>query len=193
MKPDGNIKDIEKSHVSVSDELVKKLLLLFIFEKMEFPLTDASISEIIMANPSWMTYMDYKDALYLLTESKYIYRTSHGGDNLFNITQDGRMALAHFYTKIPASIREEITAFARDNRTRFKRSQEYTYDYFKNNDGTHTVVLRIKEGGPENLLEIRIKAPTRTSAIKAAARWKDKAAAVYETIHNTMLEEEGNT
>ena len=189
MKFDGSVKNYD----FVADELVKKLLLLFIFEKMEFPLTDASISEIIMANPAWMTYMDYKDALFLLTESKYIYRTSHGGDNLFNITQDGRMALAHFYAKIPASIREDITAFARDNRTRFKRSQEYTYDYFKNNDGTHTVVLRIKEGGHENLLEIRVKTPTRSSAIKAAARWKDKAAGVYENIYTTMLEEPDDT
>ncbi len=70
----------ERNYDFVADEMVKKLILLFIFEKMEFPLTDATISEIIMANPSWMTYMDYKDALFLLTESKFIYRTAHGSD-----------------------------------------------------------------------------------------------------------------
>ena len=174
----------------VADELVKKLLLLFIFEKMEFPLTDASISEIIMANPSWMTYMDYKDALYLLTESKFIYRTSHGSESIFSITQDGRMCLAHFYAKIPASVREEITNFAKENRQKFKRNQEYTYDYFKNSDGTHTVVLRIKEQQAADLLEIRIKAPTRASAIRATTKWKDKAAQSYEWVHNTLIEDQ---
>lgn len=173
----------------VADEMAKKLILLFIFEKMEFPLTDASISEIIVANPDWMTYMDFKDAMYLLGESKFIYRTSHGVDSLFQITAAGRMALAHFYTKIPPSIREAITAFARENKRRFRRNQEYTYDYFKNTDGTHTVMLKIKDSGADSLLEIRLKVQTRAQAVKSTAKWKDKAATVYESIYNQMIEE----
>ena len=175
----------------VADELVKKLILLFTFEKMEFPLTDASISEIIMANPSWMTYMDCKDALFLLQESKFIYRSSHSDEVAFGITPDGRMALASFYTKIPASIREEITSFAKDNRQKYKRNQEYTYDYFKNSDGTHTVALRIKDSNAgDNLLEIRVKTSTRANAVRASARWKEKAPIVYEHLHHLMFDEE---
>ena len=176
----------------IADDLVKKLILLFIFDKIEFPLTDASISEIIMANPSWMTYMDFKDALFLLGESKYVYRSSMGSDTGFFITNDGRNCLSHFFHKIPASIREEITEYARENRQRFKRSQEYTTDYFKNADGTHTVVLRIADhnSSAHNLLEIKIKTTTRAGAKKAVNRWKEKAAFVYEWINNTMFETE---
>ena len=176
----------------VADELVKKLILLFVFEKMEFPLTDASVSEIIMAHPSWMTYMDFKDALFLLGESNYVYRISAGSETSFHITQDGRNALSHFFTKIPASIREDITEFAKENRQRFKRSQEYTNDYFKNADGTHTVVLRIKDqnGGSDCLLEVRLKTSTRNGAKKAATRWKDKAATLYEHINYVMIDDD---
>ena len=175
----------------VADEFVKKLVMLFVFEKMEIPLTDTSIDAIISANPSWMTYMDCKEVLFQLQESKFIYRAAHAGDAMFGITQDGRMALSNFYTKIPASIREEITNFAKTNRQKFKRSQEYTYDYFKNSDGTYTVVLRIRDT-PTNdyLLEIRVKAATRTSAVRAANKWKEKAPNIYEYLHNTMLESE---
>lgn len=185
----------DRNYDFVADELVKKLILLFIFDKIEIPLTDASISEIIMSNPSWMTYMDFKDALYQLGESKFIYRTSAGAETNFQITQDGRHCLAHFFTKIPASVREEITNYAKLNRNRFKRNQEYTYDYFKNNDGTHTVYLRIKDHNvaTDNLLEIRLKTPTRSGAIKAANRWKDKAAQVYDWVNNTMIESEEET
>ena len=175
----------------VADEFVKKLILLFTFEKMEFPLTDASVSEIIMANPSWMTYMDCKDALFLLQENKFIYLTNHSDEVAFGITPDGRMALANFYTKIPASIREEITSFAKDNRQKFKRNQEYTYDYFKNSDGTYTIALRIRDGAANDyLLEIRVKATTRASAVRAAAGWKEKAPSIYEYVHNTVLEDQ---
>jgi hypothetical protein len=173
----------------VADEFVKKLIMLFTFDKMEIPLADTSIDAIISANPSWMTYMDCREVLFQLQESKFIYRASNDNDVVFGITQDGRMALGNFYAKIPASIREEITNFAKANRQKFKRNQEYTYDYFKNSDGTYTVALRIKDS-PANdyLMEIRVKAATRVSAVRAAAKWKEKAPSVFEYIHNTMLE-----
>ena len=172
------------------DEMQKKLLILFILEKMEFPLTDISISEIVVANPSWINYMDFRDALFLLTESRLIRRKSHASETVFTITQGGRDCLTHFYTKIPASIREEITTYAKENRQRFKRSQEYTYDYFKNSDASHTLVLKIRDqAAGDNLLEIRIKTPTRAAAVKAASKWKDKAATVYENIYGIISEE----
>ena len=92
----------------VPDEMAKKLILLFIFEKMEFPLTDASINEIIIQRPDWMNYMDFRDALSGLIESKFVYQITQAAETSFSITQDGRGALGHFYHKIPASIREEI-------------------------------------------------------------------------------------
>ena len=183
---------IDRNHDFVADELVKKLILLFIFDKMEIPLGDGSVDEIIALNPSWMSYMECKDALFLLGESKFIHRTSAGAESRFHITESGRQALAHFFHKIPASIREEITNFSRDNRQKFKRNQEYTYDYFKNSDGTHTVVLRIKDYNvaTDSLLEVRLKTPTRAGAQKAANRWRSCAALVYDWINNTMIEED---
>jgi hypothetical protein len=169
----------------VADEMVKKLILLFIFDKMEFPLTDESINEMISDNPDWMTYMDYREALFQLIESKFIYQSAKGGATCFNITQDGRGALGHFYTKIPASIREQILNFVRENRTKLKRRQEYTWDYFKNADGTYTVVLRIlDQAAGDNLLEIKFKTDTRSRAKAISNNWREKASVVYETIYN---------
>ncbi|MCL2570670.1 MAG: DUF4364 family protein [Firmicutes bacterium] len=174
-----------------ADDMDKKLILLFIFEKMEFPLTDQSISEIVVANPTWMNYMDFRDAIFGLVESKFIHRGRHGADTLFRLTNQGRACLGHFYTKIPASVREEITNYARDNKQDFRRNQEYTYDYFKNSDQSHTILLKIKEyGNLENLLEIKMKVNTRAEAIKSATKWKEKAPVVYESLLTILSEEE---
>ena len=175
----------------VADEMVKKLILLFIFEKMEFPLTDESLNEIIAHNPDWLTYMDSREALQQLIESKFVFQTVNASRTSFNITQDGRGALGHFYQKIPASMRESIIEFAKSNRQNFKRRQEYTWDYFKNADGTHTVVLRILDhGGGDNMLEIKFKTDTRSRAKAVANKWREKASAVYETIYNLTTGEE---
>jgi len=173
------------------DEIMKKLILLFVFEKMEFPLTDESLNDIVARNPEWMTYMDFREALFLLIENKFVYQTTAGSETCFHITQDGRGCLGHFYQKIPASVREEIIEFARENRQKFKRRQEYTWDYYKNADGTYTVVLRIQtQAAGDNLLEIKFKTDTRAGAKTAAGKWRDKAASIYEALYN--LAEGGN-
>jgi len=177
----------------IADDLAKKLILLFIFEKMEFPLTEQSLSETIVINPSWLSYIDYREVLYQLSESRFVHRTRNGSDLIYHLTPQGRQALSHFYTKIPASIREEITDYAKENRGRLKRSQEYIYDYYKNSDGTYMVLLRIKEQSTENLLEIRLKTGTRANAIRAAGKWKEKAPLVYEAILNTLIDEDAQT
>lgn len=174
----------------VADEMVKKLILLFLMEKMEFPLTDESLNEIISQNPDIMNYMEYREALFQLIESKFVYQTVKGSETCFNITQDGRGALGHFYQKIPASIREQIIEYARENRQKFKRRQEYTWDYFKNADGTYTVVLRIQTAAAgDNLLEIKFKTDTRQSAKSVANKWREKASEVYELIYLLSMED----
>ena len=176
---------LERNLDFVADDMDMKLMLLFIFEKMEFPLTDSSISEIIVANPNWMSYMDFRTVIYQLVESRFILRTNQGSDSLYTITQGGKQCLAHFYGKIPPSIREEISSFARENKQKFKRSQEYNYDYYKNADGTYTIIVRIKD-----ILEIKMNAQTRAEAIHATSKWRDKAPQTYEALYHILIAED---
>jgi hypothetical protein len=181
---------MSKDTYFVADEMTRKILLLFIFEKMEIPLAESTLSEIIMANPNWMAYMDYRDALAKIQEVKFVTVKTVAGDLMYQLSQDGRMCLSHFFTKIPASIREEIIAYAHENKMRMKRNQEYTFDYFKNADSTHTAVLKIKDtASPESIVEIKLRVSTRADALRATARWKDKAPEVFESIWAPLVEE----
>jgi hypothetical protein len=181
----------ERERYFVADEITGKIILLFIFEKMEIPLSENTMTEIIMCNPDWISYMDYRLALGGITESKFVVTKTVAGDTMYLLSQDGRMCLSHFFTKIPASIREEIINYAHDNVLRMKRNQEYTFDYYKNTNGTHTVVLKIKDcANPESMMEIKINVSTRTDAVRASQRWKDKAPEVYESIWEILVEKE---
>jgi len=175
----------------VADSTVNKLILLFVMDKMEIPLTENSIVDITTSRNSWLNYMDCKDVLWQLIEVGFVYKTLDGStaESRYNITYEGRNALAHFFLKIPSSLREDITNFAKNNRMHFKRSQEYIGDYFKNADGSHTAVLRIREPlEPSSMFEIKIKLPTRHAAIVAVKKWKEKAPNIYENIYG-LLEE----
>jgi len=175
----------------VADEITRKIILLFIFEKMDIPLSENTLSEIIMSNPDLMSYMDYREALAQIVDVKFVVAKTVSGDLMYQLTKDGRDCLAHFWTKIPASIRESIIQYTAENKIRMKRSQEYRIDYFKNSDGTQTAVFMIKDyTGPYNLMELKLRVPSRADAVRAAARWKDKAPEVFDFVYNHLVEGE---
>ena len=174
----------------VADPLVKKLLLLFVLDKMEIPLTENSIIDICTSKNVWLSYMDCKDVMWQLLDVNFIYKTIDSTDEArYNITIEGRDCLTHFYKKIPISLRDNITTFAKENRMAFKRAQEYVGKYIRNVDGTYLCTLQIKdplEG--KNIFEIKIILNSIKQAKDAIAKWKEKAPNVYETIFDLLTE-----
>jgi len=181
------------------DNTIHKLKLLFVLEKLEIPLTENNIIDVCTScdiidigtnNKNLFTYLDLKEAMFQLLEVKFICENKiENEETRYSITFDGRNCLSHFYFRIPKETRERITAYATENRMNFKRSQEYVSEYEKNSDGTYTVILKIKEPLlTSTLLQLKLKAPNRASAVEATKRWTDKAPAIYENIYDNLLD-----
>ena len=179
----------------VPNEMVKKLILLFVLDRMEIPLTEESVMDICTNRNSWLGYLDCKEALNQLLKVNFVCKLDsategENKDERYAITNEGRNCVANFFERIRKSTREEISEYAKQNRMVFKRNQEYVCEYFKNKDGTHTVVFRIKQ--PEltsPFFEIRLRTSTRKEAVLAAKKWREKAAQVYEYINENLIEE----
>ena len=107
--------------IFVPDNTTMKLILLFVLEKMEIPLTEDSIIDICTNKNDWLRYMDCKDCMWQLLDIGYIAKTNTGEFDRYNITYDGRNCLSNFYLKIPSTTRDSITSFAKANRMEFKR------------------------------------------------------------------------
>ena len=176
----------------ICDPMICKLILLFTLEKMEFPLTENTIFDICYYRNNWISYMDCKEYLYKLIETNLVYKAEgKDGEERFNITYDGRNCLSHFYEKIPDDLRIQITEYTKANRMHFKRSQEYVSTFFKSEDGSYIVVLKIRSDSlqAEPLFELKIKAPSRQSAIEACKRWLELAHTAYEGVYELLIEE----
>ena len=173
------------------ENTISKLKLLFVLDKMEIPLTENNIIDICTSSNNWFTYLDVKEAMYELLNVKFICEEKIDGEETrYSITFDGRNCLSHFYYRIPQDIREKITNYAQENRMNLKRSQEYVSEYTKNSDGTYSVILKIKEPIlTSSLLELKLKAPTRQSAVEASKRWTEKAPTIYENIYDSLLDD----
>ncbi len=167
------------------DSKIQKLVVLFVFDKMAIPLSEATVLDICTSDNGWLTYMECKQYLAELIETNLVYRIPKS-ENL-NITQDGVSCLSLFFTRIPSSIRDEIVAYARENRMRFKKRQSYFCDYSKNQDGSYTVIMRINND-VTTLMELKMVVANRQLAKYLYKSWVDKASTTYALLHDNLLE-----
>lgn len=174
--------------ISGGDKTVNKLILLFLFDKMEVPLTEESILDISTSTNEWIPYMDCKPILPELLNTGFLYEIKGSNSKpLYSITNDGITCLGHFYSRIPSSLRDNITEFVKEHRMKYKRKQEYDADYYKNDDGSYTVLLKIIDSvNPVMRLEFNV--PTLKVAKSIFTNWPSKAPNVYSTIFENLME-----
>lgn len=169
------------------DSSLNKLILLFVFDKMEVPLSENTLLDMCCSSNNWIAYMDCQPILNQLIEHGFIYDISGSGEPMYTITTDGRVCLANFFVKIPASVREEISLFIKANRLKYRRRQECVADYYMNKDGTYTVYLKIIEP-VQPLLELKFVVPNRQAAKDIYKKWEEKAANVYSIIYDNLVD-----
>lgn len=171
------------------DSTQYKLLLLFVFDKMEMPLTENTVYEFCTSANTWLSYMECKIAFHQLIEAGLICVTNANSkeEPFFSITAEGRVCLAHFFTRVPSSIRESVVKQIKQNRMIYRRKQEYSANYSKNADGTYKVILRIIEP-MQPVIEIVMNVANRSMAKQIYERWEQKAPQVYSSIWELLVE-----
>ena len=199
---------VRRRKLEITDEsTINKLILLYVFEAMDVPITGDTIIEMCTSRNTWLSYMDCTITIGELIEAGFIYQSSSREkgatqtnndagfifqsskekNSYFNMTADGRQCLSLFYTRIPSSLRTEITEYVRENRMTMRRKQEYFRNYYKNNDGTYTVQLKIVDP-VQTALEIKLNVANRNTAKMVYNKWEHKAAQIYGFLHEELID-----
>ena len=167
---------------------VNKLIVLFVFDKMESALSQRTIIEMCTAGNNWLNYMDCMELLPRLLEDGFICRISSPEEEpLYTITSDGRESLNNFYINIPKSIRDEISSFIKKNSGKLRNRQECKSDYYQNADGTYTVYLKIL-APVQPMLELKFVVPDKKTAQNIYKNWESKASELYSAIYDTLVD-----
>ena len=170
------------------DSTQSKLILLFVFDKMEVPISENTIIDMCCSTNTWINQLECRPMLMQLIEAGFLYKISGShSETLYTITPDGRLCLAHFFIRIPSTLREQVSEFIKTNRTKYRRRQEYVTDYYKNADNSYTVLLKIVEPS-QPALEIKMTVPSRHSAKWINKQWEEKAAQVYATLYDMLVD-----
>ena len=167
---------------------INKLIILFVFDKMESALSSTTIVEMCATSNTWLNYMDCIELLPRLLDDGFICRVASPDEEpLYTITSDGRESLNNFYINIPKSIRDEIAAYVKKNSGKLRNRQECKADYFQNVDGTYTVFLKIL-APVQPMLELKFVVPDKKTAQYIYKSFESKAPELYSAIYDTLVD-----
>ena len=173
--------------IKSAETSTNKLIILFVFDKMESALSERTIVDMCSTSNDWMGYMDCVNVIHKLIDDNFICKVNEDEDELYSITPDGRETLANFYINIPKSVREEISKFVKKNSAKYRNRQECRSDYYQNKDGTYTVFLKIL-APVQPLMELKFVVPDRKTANKIYKKWEEKAADVYSVLYENLCD-----
>lgn len=166
-----------------------KLILLYVMDKMEVPLEDDIVTSICSQDNAWLNYVECKESIAKLCATGFLHKNNAGGKQIYSITPEGRICLANFYTRIPLSLREEITEYVKKSRIAYRKKQEFFSDYYKNKDGSYTVALKINEpNGGKALIDLKMNVDSRPTAKYVYTSWEEKATKIYEMLCDNLLD-----
>ena len=135
-----------------------KLIVLYMLDKVDFPLTTSQISEFIL-DKGYTSYFRLQETLSELTDSDLLRVETTHNRTLYHLTENGAETIHFFSNKISPAIRQEIDDFLKEKQYDLKEEVAIKSDYYLNTNHEFEVRCQIMENG-YNLIDLRLPVPT---------------------------------
>ncbi len=158
-----------------------KLLLLYLIDKMDLPLSRSQITDYVR-EAEFMDFFTLQQTLAEMVEDGFLENAVEDNTTRYSITGDGQTMLEYFEKHIPAQIRAMINGYVHNNRRKIKREYEITATYFPNAENDEFVVKCGVYEDERTLMELAIAVDTRDQAKLIQSNWKSNAKSLYGRI-----------
>lgn len=162
-----------------------KLIILYMLQKVDFPLTNAQISEFILER-GYTTYFTLQSVISELIESDMIRQETILNSSHYSLTEAGAEALHFFQNRISKSIRDEIDQYIAEHKMHLRDEVSVLANYYKNTAGEYSVRCVVKEKY-SNPIELVITVPDESQARTACRNWKQQCQQIYENVMKELL------
>ena len=162
-----------------------KLIILYMLNKVDFPLTNSQISEFIL-NEGYTNYFTLQQTISELCESGFIHVESTHSRTFYHLTEEGAQTLKFFKNDISPAIQDDINEFLTKKKYELKNEVSVKSDYYQNSNGEYSVRCQVLEQGSP-LIDLTITAPTEAEAQTMANNWTKKNQEVYAAIMASLL------
>lgn len=162
-----------------------KLIILYMLDKVDFPLTTAQISEFIL-DKGYTTYFKLQSTLSEMIDSDLIVSETTHNRTLYHLTENGKETIHFFKNKISPAIQKDIDDFLKEKEYDLKEEASVKTEYYLNTNREYEVRCRIVENG-FSLIDLKLTVPTETEAETIANNWTRKNQEIYALLLSKLL------
>lgn len=162
-----------------------KLIVLYMLEKVDFPLTNGQISEFIL-DKEYTSYFTLQQAISEMVETGFIREESTHNRTMYHLTEEGAETIQFFKSNISPAIRKDIDTFLKEKAYELKNEVGVKADYYPNKSNEYSVRCQICEGDA-SLIDLTISVPTEEEAISVVNNWNKRHQEIYAQIMANLL------
>ena len=162
-----------------------KLIVLYMLDKVDFPLTNGQISEFIL-DKGYTSYFTLQQAISEMVDAGFLREETTHNRTLYHLTQDGAETISFFRNNISSAIKDDINNFLYEKSYDLKNEVSVKADYYQTKSLEYAVRCQILENGV-SLIDLTLTVPTVDEATTVANNWSKKNQEVYAQIMGSLL------
>lgn len=162
-----------------------KLIVLFMLDRVNFPLTKAQISDFILQQ-EYTNFLTLQRVLSDLSDANFVITKVMGNRTLLSITEEGKDTLSYFDNRINIKIKDDIELYLQNNRLELRNEVSIQSNYYKSTSGDYEARL-IGKDKETILVDITMSVPTEEIAISICANWNEKNQQIYKYLTEQLF------
>lgn len=162
-----------------------KLLLLYIFNKIKFPISKIQVTQIVLEN-NLINYFTLQQYISELLSSGFLNYTGETNKHRLILTDKGEKVLSMFVSRISGDKLEQVNNYLTSNLDSIKREVTVTADYTIEHDNNFIVNLKASEN-ETILIDLKINVASNKQARDLCDKWKKESSELYNKIINTLI------
>ena len=160
------------------------LAVMYLLQETGIPLTMEQISN-GLAEASEYTYLDAAIAVNDMMEKGFIEKETLPLSEVYNVTIDGRINLAHLTDRVRGSVRHQLTRFAKEHLAELSLESNVYARNVRREDGSYQVILRAYDKDMA-MTELIVNAHDGAEAQKLSENWTKYAAETVAAIYSVL-------
>lgn len=162
-----------------------KLIVLYMLNRVSFPLTTAQISDFILTR-EYTNFLTLQRVINELTDAGMVAAQSIRNRTHLAITAEGRETLSFFGNRISDAIKADIDIYFRENEFSMRNEVSVLGDYYKSTSGEFEAHLVAKDRGIK-LIEITLSVPGEETAASICDNWQNKNQEIYKYLTRELF------
>lgn len=163
-----------------------KLLLLYIIDKIDLPISNIQLTEIVLEN-NFINYFTLQEYIDELISSNLIMKVNQNDKDRLMISSKGKEVLSLFKNRLSTEDINKLDSYINVKMNLIKKEATISADYTIENGNSYVVSLGASEKNIP-LMEIKVTVASNKQARELCTKWKANPSDLYTKIIKVLIE-----